>query len=424
MIITHYHFNMLATAVVSLFTFLPVLLIVVVVTATRTGECSYSATCTANGVEGVCVNVSSGCCTGSATTNLCLGDKDIQCCTLNTCSTPSGDGVCEQTSLCNSQGSTSISGYCSGPSDLQCCIPELKVCKGTGLPLLPNSYLYTLSNQGFPGHPGALVYFPTTFDSTNVSKNLEVVIWVHGYNNCIVNIVRKQEDACNCSTGEGIREAYDLIGQFERAAVYTMKSNRIFVAIEVAYDEANDDPGRWAEPNLFHNFMQELLEIHLSSESTGVGVPLALADVTRVQIFSHSGGYFTIGNIAAVGGMPDEVRDLILLDSLYADFQHFDDYVQSHLSVFGTGISDYRFTSVYTATGGTYDNNINMEKRSENWIATNPNSAATLLDDMNLQIPLLSVDQLLKYSLIYKLSSYSHDDVARNYLYQVMVGTA
>ena len=38
------------------------------------------------------------------------------------CSTPSGAGTCMQASLCPSKGGTAVSGYCSGPSDLQCCV--------------------------------------------------------------------------------------------------------------------------------------------------------------------------------------------------------------------------------------------------------------------------------------------------------------
>lgn len=84
--------------------------------------CSYSATCSAGGVEGVCVSISAGCCSGTVTSNLCSGSSDIKCCTNNKCSTPSGSGTCEQTSLCSSQGGTSYSGYCTGPSDVQCCV--------------------------------------------------------------------------------------------------------------------------------------------------------------------------------------------------------------------------------------------------------------------------------------------------------------
>jgi GH25 family lysozyme M1 (1,4-beta-N-acetylmuramidase) len=86
----------------------------------ESGVCSYSATCTVSGIEGVCVSISAGCCnTGTVTSNLCPGSSDIKCCTKPTCSTPSGSGTCMQTSSCSG---TSVPGYCSGPSDLQCCV--------------------------------------------------------------------------------------------------------------------------------------------------------------------------------------------------------------------------------------------------------------------------------------------------------------
>ena len=39
--------------------------------------------------------------------------------------------------------------------------------------LLNNSYEFTLRNQGFSGHPGALVYVPSSFDKS--SSSIEVV---------------------------------------------------------------------------------------------------------------------------------------------------------------------------------------------------------------------------------------------------------
>ncbi len=88
-----------------------------------TSSCSYDTTCMSGGYEGVCVSISSGCCTsGVATSGLCPGSSDIQCCTQSKCSTPSGSGTCMQSSLCSSKGGTSVSGLCTGPSDLQCCV--------------------------------------------------------------------------------------------------------------------------------------------------------------------------------------------------------------------------------------------------------------------------------------------------------------
>jgi hypothetical protein len=97
--------------------------------------------------------------------------------------------------------------------------------------------------EGFAGHPGALVYVPTTFDKS--SETIELTVYIHGYWNCIRNIVRPISSACNCTANGDVRSAYDLIGQFERGAkeVGESANNWIFVAAEVAYDQANDSPG-------------------------------------------------------------------------------------------------------------------------------------------------------------------------------------
>lgn len=87
-------------------------------------SCPVQASCNSNGVEGVCVSRSSGCCRGTFNSaNLCPGNNDIQCCYYAPCQTNHGSGTCMQTSLCHSQGGTPDSGnYCDGPADLQCCV--------------------------------------------------------------------------------------------------------------------------------------------------------------------------------------------------------------------------------------------------------------------------------------------------------------
>lgn len=89
---------------------------------TTLNSCPYQATCKVNNVEGVCVSINSGCCSGTVTSNLCPGSSDVRCCTSNHCSTPKGSGTCMQSSKCSSEGGSSVSGYCIGPSDLQCCV--------------------------------------------------------------------------------------------------------------------------------------------------------------------------------------------------------------------------------------------------------------------------------------------------------------
>jgi len=72
------------------------------------------------------------------------------------------------------------------------------------------------------------------------------VIYIHGYYNCIRNVVRAPDSACNCSVGQDVRDAYGLIDQFERASAEKQtERNTLLVVVEVAYDQANDSPGEY-----------------------------------------------------------------------------------------------------------------------------------------------------------------------------------
>ena len=79
-----------------------------------------------------------------------------------------------------------------------------------------------------------------------------MVLYIHGYNNCIRNIVRDNIMSCNCSENGDVRVSYDLLTQFERSCQHidivnpdTLLTNRIFVAMEVEYDKASDNPGEY-----------------------------------------------------------------------------------------------------------------------------------------------------------------------------------
>lgn len=115
-------------------------------------SCSYSATCSSGGYTGICVSVSSGCCsTGVVTSNLCSGSNDVKCCTQSMCTTPSGTGTCMQSSKCSSLGGSSVSGYCTGPSDVKCCISATPTSGQYGVDLaseLTSTQASCLKNAG------------------------------------------------------------------------------------------------------------------------------------------------------------------------------------------------------------------------------------------------------------------------------------
>ena len=61
-----------------------------------------------------------------------------------------GEGVCIDTSSTSCTGILKT-GYCPGPSNILCCVPEFELpqrCLGSGPSLLPSSYEFTLNNQG------------------------------------------------------------------------------------------------------------------------------------------------------------------------------------------------------------------------------------------------------------------------------------
>lgn len=347
----------------------------------------------------------------TATGESCDNGKGI-CIDVNEMSCFNGDGIVK-------------TGYCSGPSNVKCCEPAVdlpqRCLSATGPALLPGSYEFTLRNQGFnDGHTGALVYIPTTFDPIRARGNLEIVVYVHGYENCIRNIVRNIADACNCSAGQDIRDAYNLIDQFERASVTANSINRIFVAAEVEYDKASDNPGRWADEGLFRAFLEELLVEHVSALPELAPLEmLTLKDVTRVRIYSHSGGYYVIGNMAAVGGLTTVVKELCLLDSLYADFDHFDNFVQTNLPNFGTNESQFRFSSLYTEDGGTYNNNVAMAARAQEWVKDEHCPEVYEFDNNNSSD--ITASQILQYSLLFKFSPLSHNDMPRTNFYDFLL---
>ncbi len=146
-------------------------------------------------------------------------------------------------------------------------------------------------------------------------------------------------------------------------------------------------------------------------------------NIARIRIFSHSGGYYTIGNMATVGGS-DKVRDLCLLDSLYANMEQFDAYVQDNLSHFGVGLDDYRFSSVFSLQGGTYQNNIEMESRASSWVASaeddHLSSNNTLfVDNTDAALTILNIES---HSLLFKYTTISHEDIPKEYFYEFLVG--
>jgi hypothetical protein len=252
------------------------------------------------------------------------------------------------------------------------------------------TFLLQLDHGVFPAsasHPSALVYAPDGFDAT---PPLNVVVYLHGFYNCVENVVRSSGKAC--TPGHPVRQAYALTAQLEAS-----RKNALLVIPEVAYDQANADPGQLGVDGGLTALIDEVL-----GKIPDVG-SFTLDDLGRVVVASHSGGYRAAAGAAQRGGL--YVNEVWLLDSLYGSTDDFDAWVQSDLGSFGD--ASRRLADIYTGWGGTLANSQAMAGRAEGWVG-----ADGVVDDRTTST--LSAARLGQ-GLVFKRSGLPHDGVPRYY---------
>lgn len=247
-----------------------------------------------------------------------------------------------------------------------------------------------------PDHPSVVVYVPEGFDAT---APIDLVVFVHGFNNCVTNIVGDANQAC--TPGGPLRNAYQLGSQLEQAGV-----NALLVAPEVAYDQATGDPGALGTAGGF----RALLEETLLAVPPPLG-PIGFASVGRVIVAAHSGGYRATAAMITIGDV--RVDEVWLFDALYGSTVSFDQWVMLDLASFAAPTR--RFANVYTTGGGTLANSQAMADRVAMWV-----DPSVLVDDRTTGT---WPDATYHHGLLFKLSALSHDDVPR-YYFERMLATS
>jgi len=255
--------------------------------------------------------------------------------------------------------------------------------------------------QAFPnsGKPGALLYIPSILSSQPSINDLNIVVFIHGWSNCVANCVLSESDNHNCSVSAPKREAYGIIDQLERSKVPA-----ILLAPEVAYDQQSSSAGEFAKKNRWQLFLNEFLQ-----RSSGYIGKHSLDSIKRILVFSHSGGYNTIASILSDGGVP-QTREAFLLDSLYARTSDFDNFITKNIKKFGNGVGLYRYGNVYTDNGGTYSLSIDQAKRAGKW--TDNSTKLYLFDNTYSTLP----PTAYKHPILFKRSALSHNGVPRYYV--------
>lgn len=272
-------------------------------------------------------------------------------------------------------------------------------------PALPGrTFLLRLDAGAFPKspfHPSALVYLPTNFDPT---PPVSLLVYIHGFNNCVENIVRPSNAGQPCTNSGPVRQAFGLIAQLEAA-----HKNAILLCPEVAFDQSSANPGKLDERDGFRALLEEVLQ-----QLREPLYELTLAEISPVALASHSGGYAAAAAIATRGGVP--IRELYLLDSLYGATADFDSFVRADLPALFTQPPSRRFANVYTDGGGTLQSSQAMADR----LTASISERDAMMDDRTTATWPLATYQ---HGLLFKRSALSHDGIVR-YYFQTLIATS
>lgn len=245
--------------------------------------------------------------------------------------------------------------------------------------------LYSLDNApAASSHPAALVHLPKAFDP---SGPLNLVVYYHGWINCIANDAESVNS--RCSAGGPVRIAHHLIAQMEASG-----ANAALVLIEIHFDQATSDDGRLGEDGFFKSMIDELLP----RIGALAGRDYTEDDLGAIVLASHSGGYQAVAHSLSVGGLTDRVTQVILLDSLYGFGETFEEWA-------GAAPGDHRLAVIYTDGGGTKANAQNLATDMKAW-------GVPMLDDRTF---VAQPDAAFDAPLVFKRSGLSHDGAAQVY---------
>jgi hypothetical protein len=101
--------------------------------------------------------------------------------------------------------------------------------------------------------------------------------------------------------------------------------NAVLVAPQFAVDAADSSAGRFWEPGVFAQFLDEaanqLTRLHGDARAR------AVFERAPVVIAAYSGGYHPLAFVLSVGGATERIRGTLLLDALYGDHDKYLDWL-------------------------------------------------------------------------------------------------
>jgi hypothetical protein len=253
-----------------------------------------------------------------------------------------------------------------------------------------------------PTLPNAIVHVPAGFSP---SLPLDLVVYLHGWSNCIQNAIRTNPGTC--VPGGATHGSYALLDQLAAS-----KKNAVLFVPELEFEQPSSAIGQLATKDDFVELVDEALKDPRVAALVG---GRTAAQVDQILIASHSGAYTAASAIVTVGGM--QIAETWLLDSLYGDEASFNGWITGDKDLF-VAPWQHRFATIYTLGGGTLANSQSMATTAVSWFPSD--TSTVILDDRTTDT--LTADQYAE-GLIFKRSALAHDDVPR-YYFQKMLETS
>ena len=149
----------------------------------------------------------------------------------------------------------------------------------------------------------SIVYFPAGFD---LEKPAAIVVFFHGNGATLERDVIARQQVPRQVAESGL--------------------NGVLLAPQFAYDALDSSSGNFWTPGFFARYLDEastrMAEVY--------GDPAARSTFARlpVVLLAYSGGYNPAAYAAAIGGVDDRIRGIILIDALYAEEDKFAGWIE------------------------------------------------------------------------------------------------
>lgn len=153
--------------------------------------------------------------------------------------------------------------------------------------------------------PRVMLHIPKGFD---IRKPAVIVVFFHGH---------------GAKIDRDVRDRQQVAAQITRS-----DANAVVVAPQFAVDAADSAPGAFWEPGFFDEFLSEASE----QFALMLGQPRAVRAFFKMPIIfvSYSGGFVPTAWALRLGHIKDRLRGIVLMDSLYGELEHFENWIVSN----------------------------------------------------------------------------------------------